>query len=85
MLSCLDAETRASCSRASRGLESCFLVACLLVIFRQPTATWDDTESESEEENDAAHMCFMAHRDDASKVTLDNSINDDELTMDELA
>ena len=44
-------------------------------------ATWDDTESESEEENDAAHMCFMAHGDDASKVILDNSIDDDELTM----
>ena len=48
-------------------------------------ATWDDTESESEEEIDAAHMCFMAHGEDATKVTLDNSIDDDELTMDELA
>ena len=27
----------------------------------------------------------MAHGDDASKVNLDNSIDDDELTMDELA
>ena len=48
-------------------------------------ATWDDSESESEEENDAAHMCFMAHGEDASKVTLENSIDDDDLTMDELA
>jgi len=48
-------------------------------------ATWDDTESESKEENDAAHMCFMAHGEDASKVTLENFIEDDELTMDELA
>jgi len=52
---------------------------------RAMVATWDDTESESEEENDAAHMCFMAHGDDASKVTNENSIDDDELTMDELA
>ena len=48
-------------------------------------ATWDDTESESEEEIDAAHMCFMAHGDDATKVTNDNSLDEDELTMDELA
>ena len=32
-------------------------------------ATWDDSESESKEKIDAAHMCFMAHGDDASKVT----------------
>ena len=48
-------------------------------------ATWDDTESESEEENDAAHMCFMAHGDDATKVTFENSLEEDDLTMDELA
>ena len=47
-------------------------------------ATWDDTESESEEEIDAAHMCFMAQGEDATKVYLENSLDDD-LTMDELA
>ena len=48
-------------------------------------ATWDDSESESEEEIDTANMCFMAHGEGASKVYLENSIDDDELTMDELA
>ena len=48
-------------------------------------ATWDDSETESEEEIDTAHMCFMAHGDDAFKVYLENSLNDEDLTMDELA
>ena len=30
-------------------------------------------------------MCFMAHGDDASKVCLENSLDDEDLTMDELA
>ena len=47
-------------------------------------ATWDDLETESEEEIDTAHMCFMAHGDEASKVNLENSLEDDDLTMDEL-
>ena len=48
-------------------------------------ATWDDLETESEEEIDTAHMCFMAHGDEASKVNLENSLEDEDLTMDELA
>ena len=48
-------------------------------------ATWDDSETKSEEEIDTAHMCFMAHGDEASKVNLKNSLEDEDLTMDELA
>ena len=48
-------------------------------------ATWNDSKIESEEEIDTAHMCFMAHSDEASKVNLENSLEDDNLTMDELA
>jgi len=48
-------------------------------------ATWDDSESESEEEIDTANMCFMVQGEDTTKVCLENSIDDDELTMDELA
>ena len=35
-------------------------------------ATWDDLETESKEEIDTAHMCFMAHGDEASKINLEN-------------
>ena len=48
-------------------------------------ATWDDSESESKEEIDTANMCFMAHGEDATKVCFENSLDEDELTMDELA
>ena len=48
-------------------------------------ATWDDSETESEEEIDTAHMCFMAHGNEASKVNVENSLEDGDLTMDELA
>jgi len=48
-------------------------------------ATWDDSETESEEEIDTAHVCFMANREEISKLTLDTSLDDDELTMNELA
>ena len=48
-------------------------------------ATWDDSDSESKEEIDAAHMCFMARDGEASKVILENSLGDEDLTMDELA
>ena len=41
-------------------------------------ATWDDSESESEEEEDTANMCFMA----GNEV---NSSPEDELTFDDLA
>ena len=47
--------------------------------------TWDDSETESEEENDTAHVCYMANGEETFKVTLDTSLEDDELTMDELA
>ena len=33
-------------------------------------ATWDDSETESEEEVDTANICFMAKGDEASKVNL---------------
>ena len=48
-------------------------------------ATRDDSETESKEEIDTAHMCFMAHGDEASKVNLENSLKDEDLTMNELA
>ena len=44
----------------------------------------DDSETEFEEEIDTAHMCFMALGDEASKVNLEKSLEDDNLTMDEL-
>ena len=40
-------------------------------------ATWNDSETESEEEINTAHMCFMAHGDEASKVNLENSLEDE--------
>ena len=43
----------------------------------------DDSETEFEEEIDTAHMCFMAHGD--AKVNLENSLEDEDLTIDELA
>ena len=33
-------------------------------------ATWDDLETDSKEEIDAAHVCFMANREAASIVNL---------------
>jgi len=45
-------------------------------------ATWD-LESESEEEVDMANVCFMAN-DNTPKVTSEPSIDDCELTMNEL-
>ena len=45
-------------------------------------ATWD-SESESDKEVDTAHMCFMAN-DNTNKVTPESSIDDCELSMDEL-
>ena len=46
---------------------------------------WDDSETESEEEIDTAYVCFMAIGEETSQVTLDTSLDDDELTMNELA
>jgi len=48
-------------------------------------AMWDDSKTEFEEEIDTAHVCFMANREETSKVNLKISLNDDDLTMDELA
>ena len=48
-------------------------------------ATWDDSESDSDEEIYSANVCFMAHRDDPTKVSLETTLDDDELSMNELA
>ena len=48
-------------------------------------ATWENSESDFDEKIDSANVCFMAHRDDPTKVSLENSLDDDELTMDKLA
>jgi len=48
-------------------------------------ATWDDSETDFEEEIDAAHVCFMANGEETSMVNLETSLEDDDLTMDELA
>ena len=48
-------------------------------------ATWDISESESNEEVDVANVCFMSHGDDPTKVPLETFLDDDELTMDEIA
>ena len=48
-------------------------------------ATWDDSETDSEEEIDVAYVCFMAHGEEASMVNLETSLKDNDLTMDELA
>ena len=48
-------------------------------------ATWDDIESDSEEEIVVANVCFMAHRDNSNKITSELNLDDSELSMDELA
>jgi len=48
-------------------------------------ATWDDSETDSEEEIDVAHVCFMANGEETSMVNLEISLEDDDLTIDELA
>ena len=47
--------------------------------------TWDDLETDSEEEIDAAHVCFMANGEKASMVNLKNFLEDNDLIIDELA
>ena len=37
------------------------------------------------EEIDVAHVCLMANGDETSMVNLENSLEDNDLTMDELA
>ena len=48
-------------------------------------ATWDDSEMNSEEEIDAAHICFMANGEETFIVNLETSLEDNDLTMNELA
>ena len=48
-------------------------------------ATWDDSKTNSEEEIDATHVCFMANGGETFMVNLETSLEDDDLTMDELA
>ena len=48
-------------------------------------ATWDDSETDSEEEIDVAHVWFMTNGEEASMVNLETSLEDNDLTMDELA
>ena len=47
--------------------------------------TWDDSETDSEEEIDVAHVCFMANGEKISMVNLETYLEDNGLTMDELA
>ena len=47
-------------------------------------ASWDDDlESDSRDDIDIANV--MAHRDDPTKITLEASLHDSDLTMDEFA
>ena len=48
-------------------------------------ATWDDSETESKEEINTIHVCFMANREETSKINFETSLDEDDLTMDELA
>ena len=41
-------------------------------------ATRDDLETDSEEEIDAAHICFMANREEVSMVNLETSLEDND-------
>ena len=49
-------------------------------------ATWDDSEIESDEEDiDTTNVCFMTNEEKSTKVTFKPSLDDDELTIYELA
>jgi len=48
-------------------------------------ATWDDTESNSEEEVDVTNVCFIARGDSSNKVSSELNLDDSELSMDERA
>ena len=48
-------------------------------------ATWDDLETDSEEEIAVAHVCFMENGEETSMINLETSLEDNDLTMDELA
>jgi len=47
-------------------------------------ATWDDSESDSEEDIDKANVYFMVHGDSSPKITSKRTLDDSELTLDEL-
>ena len=47
-------------------------------------ATLDNSETNSEEEIDAAHVCFMANGEETSMINLETSLKDNDLTIDEL-
>ena len=47
--------------------------------------TWDVSESKFEEDMDVGNMCFMAIDDNLTKVNPKPHLDDDKLTMDELA
>ena len=48
-------------------------------------ATWDISETESEEEVDTANVYFMENGDEVSKVNFETSLDEDDLTMDKIA
>jgi len=47
-------------------------------------ATWDDSESDSEKDVDKANVCFMVNEENSPKVTSKPTLDDSELTLDEL-
>jgi len=47
-------------------------------------ATWDDSKSKSDKKVDTTIVCFIANRDDPTKVSLETFLDEDELTMNEL-
>jgi len=48
-------------------------------------ASWENSNRESDEEVDTINVCFMAHGDDPTKISLEIILDDDELILDELA
>ena len=48
-------------------------------------ATQDDSKTDSKEEIDVAHVCFMASGEEVSMVNFETSLEDNDLTIDELA
>ena len=48
-------------------------------------ATWDDSKTKSKKEINTAHVCFMANGEETSKVNFETALDEDDLTMDELA
>ena len=48
-------------------------------------AAWDNSKTDSKEKIDTLHVCFMANEEEKSKVNFKTSLEEDDLTMDELA